>query len=114
MLESRFQAMLIKEIKKLLPNAMVFKMDPTYIQGTPDLLVLYKKKWAMLECKKGADSAHRPNQDYYIRLLNAMSFARFICPENKKEVLDDMVRSLKGFSAKRTRIIQPKPTSMDE
>lgn len=112
--ENVFQAKLIKEIKHRLPNAMVFKMDPTYIQGTPDLLILYKKHWAMLECKKSASSVHRPNQDYYIRLLNRMSFARIICPENKEEVLHDMERALKGFSAKRSRTIQPQPTVLDK
>lgn len=105
--ENVFQAKLIKEIKHILPTAMVFKMDPSYIQGIPDLLILYKKHWAMLECKKSAASVHRPNQDYYIHLLDKMSFARIICPENEEEVLHDMERALKGFSSKRPRIIQP-------
>ena len=49
-LESGFQDKLVKELKDTLPGCMVFKMDQ--IQGIPDLLVLYKDKWASLECKK--------------------------------------------------------------
>ena len=87
-LESGFQDKLIKEIKSLFPGSMVFKMDQ--IQGIPDLLVLYKDKWFSLECKKNANSSRRPNQEYYVDLMNKMSFSRFICPENKKEVLDEL------------------------
>lgn len=52
MLENKFQANLIKELKKRFPSCIVMKNDPTYIQGIPDLLVLHKDKWAALECKK--------------------------------------------------------------
>lgn len=44
MLESRFQANLIKEIKKLFPGCIVMKSDSGYLQGIPDLLILYKNK----------------------------------------------------------------------
>lgn len=87
-LESGFQDNLIKEIKSLFPGSMVFKMDQ--IQGIPDLLVLYKDKWFSLECKKSASASRRPNQEYYVDLMNKMSFSRFICPENKQEVLDEL------------------------
>lgn len=52
MLENKFQANLIKELKARFPGCIVMKNDPTYIQGIPDLLVLHKDKWASLECKK--------------------------------------------------------------
>ena len=51
MLENKFQANLIKELKERFPGCIVMKNDPTYIQGIPDLLVLHKDKWASLECK---------------------------------------------------------------
>ena len=54
MLESRFQANLIKEIKKRFPGCIVMKSDSGYLQGIPDLLILYKNKWATLECKQSA------------------------------------------------------------
>lgn len=86
-LESGFQANLIGELKRRFPGCMVIKNDPNYIQGIPDLLVLYHDKWAALECKRNSKSTHRPNQDYYIGVMDDMSFAAFIYPENKEEVL---------------------------
>lgn len=93
-LESGFQDKLIKEIKRLFPGSMVFKMDQ--IQGIPDLLVLYGNKWFSLECKKGAGASRRPNQEYYVELMNKMSFSRFICPENKQEVLDELCKTYRS------------------
>lgn len=90
MLENRFKTNLIKEIKSLFPGSMVLHLDPTEIQGIPDLLVLYKNKWAVLEGKKNATASHRPNQEYYVNLMDRMSFAAFIYPENKDEVLDSL------------------------
>lgn len=98
-LESKFQAKLIKEIIKRFPGCIVLKNDPNYKQGIPDLLILYKKRWAMLECKKSADEPFRPNQEYYLKKLSYMSFASVIFPENKEEVLNEMERS---FNVRRT------------
>ena len=98
MLESKFQSGLIKEIKSRFPGAVVLKNDATYIQGFPDLLVLFENHWAALECKKSANAKHRPNQNLYVEKLNNMSFSSFIWPENKEEVLDAMDRSFKGLS----------------
>lgn len=93
MLENKFQADLIKELKKRFPGCMVMKTDPTYIQGIPDLLILYKDKWASLECKKSAGAKRQPNQEYYVGYMNEMSFSSFIYPENKEEVLNDLQQS---------------------
>ena len=87
-LESGFQDRLRDEIKQKYPDSLIFKMDQ--IQGIPDLLVLRKSKWASLECKKNATASHRPNQDYYVDKLNNMSFARFVYPENKDQVLEEL------------------------
>lgn len=87
MLERDFQSNLIKDLKKLFKGCIVLKNDPDYIQGVPDLLVLYNDKWAALECKRSERASRRPNQEYYISLMNDMSFASFIYPENKEEVL---------------------------
>jgi len=102
-LESRFQAKLIKELKDIFPGCMVFKMDASYIQGIPDLLILYEDKWAMLEVKRSDNESHQPNQDYYVDLLDDMSFASFIFPENKEEVLHDLELTFKGRSRRSTR-----------
>lgn len=94
--ESEIQASIKKEIENRLPGSIVMKTDPTYIQGIPDLLVLYKSKWASLEVKKDPKSNHQPNQDYYIDILGKMSFASFIDPTNREEVLNAMEQSLKS------------------
>lgn len=93
MKESKFQGDLIKEIKERLPGAMVLKNDSSYIQGIPDLSVFYKDKYAFLECKKNKNEPHQPNQDRYVEKIDNMSFARFIYPENKEEVLDELQKS---------------------
>ena len=89
-LERDFQAGLIRELKARFPGAVVLKLDANYIQGIPDLLVLWKSRWAALECKRNAKAGRRPNQEYYVTLLDGMSFSRFICPENREEVLDEL------------------------
>ncbi|MCD8119734.1 MAG: hypothetical protein LUE29_09715 [Lachnospiraceae bacterium] len=90
MLESEFQASLIRELKKRFKGCIVMKNDPDYIQGIPDLLILYNNKWATLECKNSASAKKQPNQEYYVGRMNEMSFSRFICPENKEEVLNEL------------------------
>lgn len=95
MLESAFQSALIKNIKKRLPGCIVLKNDPRYKQGIPDLLFLYEDRWAALECKQSKNAKHQPNQDYWVDKMNNMSFARFIYPENKEDVLNEMEQSLK-------------------
>ena len=89
-LESGFQDKLIVDLKKIFKDCLVFKMDQ--IQGIPDLLILYRDKWFSLECKKSANAKRQPNQEYYVDLMNKMSFSRFICPENKDSVLKELVQ----------------------
>lgn len=88
MRESQFQRQLIKDLKGMFPGCFILKNDSSYLQGVPDLIVLYNDKWAMLEVKASKDAAQQANQNYYIRKLNAMSFAAFIYPENCEEILD--------------------------
>lgn len=100
--ERDFQAKLIKELEAEYDGSMIFKMDPEQLQGVPDLLILYKKKWATLECKRSNKANKRPNQGYYVNKMNKMSFSRFISPENKEEVLDDLQQALRP--RRRTRV----------
>lgn len=95
MLERDFQPDVIKELKVRLPGCIILKNDSSYKQGIPDLIVLWEDRWATLECKKSRKSVHRPNQDYYVELMNQMSFSSFLYPENKQEVLDDLERFFK-------------------
>lgn len=90
MLERDFQSSIIKELKDRFPGCIILKNDPTYKQGIPDLIILYRDRWATLECKKSMRSAHQPNQDYYVDLMNEMSFSSFIYPENKEEIFKDL------------------------
>lgn len=97
-LESKFQAELITELKDIFKGCMVLKNDANYIQGFPDLLVLYKNKWAALEVKRDEKASRQPNQEYYVDILEDMSYAAFIHPGNKEEILDELQRS---FSSRR-------------
>lgn len=90
MLESRFKTKLIEDLEDIFQGCIIIHMDPNEIQGIPDLLILYKNKWAALEGKKHAKASIRPNQDYYVDLMNEMSFARFIYPENEDEVVHEL------------------------
>ena len=87
-LESGFQDRLIDELHDMFPGCMVLKQDT--FQGIPDLLILYGDKWASLECKQHSRAKKQPNQEYYVGLMNEMSFSRFIFPENKEEVLYEL------------------------
>lgn len=89
-LESKFQKELMDEIKDRYPGCIILKNDSGYIQGFPDWTILYKDKWAVLEAKRNDKASHQPNQEYYIDKLNSMSFSRFVYPENKEQVLEEL------------------------
>ena len=99
MLENTFKTNLIEELEEMFPECIVVHLDPNERQGIPDLLILWEDKWAALEGKKSANASHRPNQDYYVDLMNQMSFAAFIYPENKEEVLYELQQA---FRTRRT------------
>lgn len=87
MRENAYQAELIKKLRKLLPGCFILKNDSSYMQGVPDLLVLFGPCWAMLEVKASEFDPFQPNQEYYLEQLDAMSFAACIYPENEEEIL---------------------------
>jgi hypothetical protein len=89
-LERDFQKNLIKDLKSMFKGCIVMKNDPSYIQGIPDLMILFKDKWASLEVKKSVKASKRPNQEYYVDTMNDMSFSRFIFPENRDSVLTEL------------------------
>lgn len=95
-LERDFQAGFIKELKSTFDGCVILKNDSSYLQGVPDLLVLHKDKWCTLEVKKSANSHKQPNQEYYVDKMNDMSFSRFVYPENKDEVLDELKHYFNG------------------
>ena len=93
-LESKFQSKLIRQLKEKYPGSVVFKTDPRQIQGFRDLIILHGKHWGALEYKRSEDAKHQPNQDYWVNRLNKMSFASFIFPKNKEEVLRGLQSTL--------------------
>ena len=93
--ENSFQAKFIKDLQALFPDAIIIKNDPNYIQAIPDLLILYKDRWAALEVKKSKDAKKRQNQEYYVDLLNRMSYSSFVHPENRERVLNELQQALR-------------------
>jgi len=90
MREGAYQRAIIERLEDEFPGCVVLKNDSSYIQGIPDLLVLYRDKWAMLEVKVARDSPTRPNQEHYISLLAQMSFAAFVYPEIEDRVFYEL------------------------
>ena len=43
-LERGFQDDLIDDLKSMFPGCMIMKLDASYIQGIPDLLILYENE----------------------------------------------------------------------
>lgn len=88
--ENKYQRDLIGKLSRILPGCLILKNDPNYIQGIPDLMVLHGDMWAMLEVKASENASVRPNQKLYVDRLCRMGFARFIYPENEKEVIEEL------------------------
>jgi hypothetical protein len=92
--ERVYQAGLVKRLKVLFPGCLILKNDSSYMQGVPDLLILFGDRWAMLEAKANEDAPTQPNQPYYVEMLNRMSFAAFICPSNEQDVIRALQQAL--------------------
>lgn len=94
--EGKFKKELKKQLRDLLPGCIITQLDPNDIQGIPDLLILWNDRWASLECKTSEAAHHQPNQDYYVSLMNSMSYSSFIFPENKDVVLNELQQTLRA------------------
>lgn len=103
--ESKFQADLKKELLRLFPGSVVLKNDPEFERGIPDLLILWRHRWAALECKAGQSAPRSAAQIHYVERMSKMSFAAFIYPENKETILNDLQLAFKAKRAARV----PKP-----
>ena len=95
-LERDIQSRIVRSLEERLPGVYLFKGDTRYKQGTPDLIILYGDRWAMLEVKKSATARKQPNQDYYVEQLNNLSYAAVIHPGNEKEILDEVQHILQA------------------
>lgn len=85
--ESDYQSKLNARLESIFPGCIITKNDSRYIQGIPDWTIFYGNKYAMYETKKSVDEPHRPNQDYYVDLVNDIAFAMFVYPENEEEFI---------------------------
>lgn len=99
MTETGYRRILVKKLRCLFPGCFIVENDPAKHQGIPDLLILFKGFWAMLELKISASAPMRPNQEYLIRHFDNMSFAALIYPENEEQVLSDLQSA---FGSRRT------------
>ena len=94
-LETPFQHKLIQETEELFAGCIVLKNDANYRQGIPDLIVLFGDRWAALECKSSEKAKKEPNQLYYVEYMNEMSYASFVYPGNKEQVLHELQFALR-------------------
>lgn len=80
--ESDFQKEVAGWLRK--QGCRVIKQDPAIgkQKGIPDLLVLYKKAWMMLEIKASKTSKFRPGQKKMIDTFGEWSYTRVVFPEN--------------------------------
>lgn len=85
--ENQYQAKLIRKLERKFPGCVILKNDAGYQQGILDLTLLWGPRWASLEVKASEDAGIQPNQEFFVRKLDEMSFAAFIYPENETEVL---------------------------
>jgi hypothetical protein len=104
--ESLFEAKLVFELQRLYPGAVLLKNYANYLVGFPDRLILFEDRWAAFDTKANKSSPHRPNQDYYINILNSMSYASFVYPQNKEVFLHELQQTLR--SSRRARISESK------
>jgi hypothetical protein len=91
--ERQYQGQLIKKLEQMFPDCLILKSDPNDRQGILDLLILWRDKWASLEVKAFPGASVQPNQDFYVKKLDGMSFAAYIYPENEKEVLSALQKA---------------------
>lgn len=95
--ETMYQGRIVRRIKKEFPGAVVLKNDSGYIQGFPDLTILYFSTWAVLEVKMSEKAEFQSNQLYYIQQLNEMSYAGVIHPGNEELVFDELRAAFEPF-----------------
>lgn len=103
--ENVYQARIIRRLKKEFPGCLVIKNDASYIQGIPDLLVLNGIRWVAIEVKRSGKEPFQPNQSYYLELMDRMSAAYVVYPENEERVFDELQLTL--GDRRQARIPQP-------
>lgn len=90
MAENRYKRHIAQRLQREFPGCMIVKTDTGDQQGLPDRIVLYGNRWVALEAKDSIDAKIQPNQPYYVELMNEMSFAAFIYPENEEDIFREL------------------------
>jgi hypothetical protein len=92
LLEGPYKTKLTETIYSIFGSrVLVVRLDAGLLQGAPDMLLLFEGGfWAALEAKTNARAKKQPNQPYYIDLMDQLSFAAFIFPENEEAVLNEL------------------------
>ena len=89
-----FQSQLVKRLEREFDGCIILRNDHQWaFQGIPDLLMLWGPNWVALETKANSKSARRPNQPYYVKRMDQMSYASFVSPDNVEVVIDEIHRS---------------------
>lgn len=96
--ESAFTRRVLSRIEDMFPGCQIIRGDASIQQGIPDYFILWGPCWASLEFKKSPKAGRQPNQEYFVRLLNEMSFAAFIDPESEEEVLHALEQAFENSS----------------
>lgn len=103
-LEAEYQSHLIKLLRRLFPGCTIEKFSD-FRQGYPDLIILWRGLWAVLEVKAAFNSPEQPNQREYIEMFSRQTFASFIYPENEEEVLYGSYGLQRSFESSRAACI---------
>lgn len=94
--EGIFQTKFREDLEYIFPGCIVCKLDSSYRQGVPDLVMFWGMCWATFEVKAHAASKFQPNQTYFVDKMNSMSFSAFVHPGNVEEVLDALQRTFEN------------------
>lgn len=89
--EKKFKISIKDFLEENYKGSILLNLDPSSNpQGINDTLFLYKNCWAGLEFKRSRLAEVRPNQPYWVKRLDQMSFSRFIFPENANKVMAEL------------------------
>lgn len=100
--EGAYKAKVLAKIEHMFPGCEIIRSDSSHRQGMPDHFILWGPYWASLEFKVSSRAKKQPNQEYYVRKLDEMSFAAIIHPDNEEEVLGALEQAFKP--PRRTRV----------
>lgn len=95
-LEGPYKTYLRHRIEAELPGSIVIRAETGYIQGFPDLGILFDRNCGWLEAKTGPKAKLQPNQEYWVERLSGLCFASFIYPEIEEEVLNELYKALRS------------------